>query len=151
MRRIVAVPDLREVSDMQQHTPIAVASGDHVEIWARTLASPEPKRMPWAASALGTRFVVGLALVIWRAARNVDRPIPVIYRTHTSPVKVIDIYDTSQSESDEANLKVDYIDAEGDVRQSHLADMIDGSWLDYVTPGRTWQISPYPPATTRVC
>ena len=105
---------------------------------------------PWAVVLLSVLFVAGMPLIIWRAVRTQDRPRPMIDRSHAYAAKVIATYDTSWSESAEANVKVEYVDAEGVTQQTHLADVIDRSWLDRFTPGSTWQIYPYYPATTRV-
>jgi len=104
----------------------------------------------WAVAAVGVLFAVGMPLLIWRAMRKRDRPIPLIDRSRAYPATVVGTYDTSDSETAEANVKVEYVDAEGATRQTYLADVIDDSWLDRFRPGSVWKIYPYSPESTRV-
>lgn len=63
---------------------------------------------------------------------------------------MISTYDTSDSETAEANVRVEYTDADGETRRSHLAHVIDDLWLARFVVGSVWQIYPFLPATTRV-
>ncbi|WP_097865760.1 hypothetical protein [Streptomyces sp. rh34] len=106
--------------------------------------------MPWPAALLSALFVILMLLVIWPAIRHPNRQPPLIDRNRAYPATVVRVYDTSLSDSAEANVKVEYVDADGTTQQTYLADVIDDSWLDRFTPGSIWQIYPYSPATTRV-
>lgn len=106
--------------------------------------------VPWAGAVVGVLFVVGMPMLIWRAIRNRDRPIPLIDRSRAYPARVVDTYDTSASETAETNVRVEYLDSAGATRLTYLADVIDDSWLDRFTPGSIWQIYPYSPESTRV-
>ncbi|UOQ57025.1 hypothetical protein MUN78_15385 [Leucobacter allii] len=104
----------------------------------------------WIVIALVALFVIGMPLLIRRAIRDQDRPIPLIDRSRAYPATVIRAFDTSGAETAEPNVRVAYVDADGEARERYLADVIDDSWLDRFAPGSVWWIHAYSPETTRV-
>lgn len=109
--------------------------------------------MTWIHGALiagAALFLIGMPLLIRRAIRDQDRPLPLIDRSRSYQATVIGAYDTSASETAEPNVQVRYTGADGEDRRAWLADVIHESWLDRFAPGSVWQIYPYSPETTRV-